>query len=158
MPLDVPVPDPPPLSNRGRPQEFEAVAEVGSEADLRRGELEEILQEGAWREAFEEWAEYTDLTETEFEIVLDRNLLRELDVFWDPTEERLRAEVDVTPAPDTDAESLSPGTRATIEDALLELGRTVVEVVETAYVDWGGEETDYVWDEETFGDGIQDRE
>lgn len=161
MGLDVDTPDPPQLSNRGVPSEFEEVEAVGGAGDLRREELDSILASGAWSEAFEEWAAYTDLTEEEFQVVRDLGLIEGLDVFWDPSETRLRSapldipddwadRTDVTPA---DREAL----RSKLELELGELGQTVVEMLEDGYIEWGSEETaDLVWSEETFGHGTSE--
>ncbi len=158
MALDVPVPDRPDLSNRGVPSEFEEIREVGPEADLRREELESVLREGAWQEAFDEWASYTDLSESEFDTAREYGLFRQFDFFWDSRERRLR--FDPPRIPDDIDDSTRPGsmtqeTRTTINTALEEFGRTVLEVLVSAYLDWGEEPSDYVWDEETFGQGTR---
>lgn len=119
----------------------ESVEAVGGAGDFRRTELETILQDGAWNEAFEEWAEYTDLNEEEFQVIRDLGLIQQLDIFWDPSEERLRFEapvvpedwrdrLDVTP-PDT--EDLAPR----LEGEPMDLGHTVVEMLDDGYVDYG---------------------
>lgn len=161
MGLDVEVPDAPQLSNRGLPSEFEAVEAVGGAEDLRREELEAVLRDGAWQEAFREWAAYTDLTAEEFRVALDLGLVERLDVFWDPMEERLRSSAPPVPEdwrertdrPVSDAEALA----ARLEAELADLGDAVVEMLEDAYVAWGDEEaTDPVWGEETFGHGVRE--
>lgn len=161
MGLNVEIPDPPQLSNRGVPSEFESVEAVGGAADLRRAELEEILQEGAWNEAFGEWLEYTDLSEAEFRVLRDLGLFQQFDIFWDPSEERLRFEAPTLPEDwdeRVEATAVEPdgfGPRA--ESELSDLGQTVVEMLVDAYVDWGeAEAADYVWSEETFGHGTQE--
>lgn len=158
MALDVELPDHPQLSNRGVPSGFESVEAVGGAGDLRREELETILASGAWSEAFEEWSEYTDLTEKEFQVILELGLIEQLDIFWDPSEARLRFDplefpddwvdrMEVTP-PDEDR------LRSKLEGELADLGRTVVEMLEDGYVDWESEESeDVIWSEETFGHG-----
>ncbi len=161
MALDVSVPDPPDLSNRGVPSEFREVEELGSEADFRREELEDVFHDGAWQEAFNEWAEYTDLSKSEFDLVTDLGLVYRFDFFWDSADERLR--FDTPRIPDDVDEDEIPGavdadTARTINLALEDLGQTVIETVVDGYLEWGEEEpSDYVWDEETFGEGI-DRE
>ena len=158
MALDVPVPDPPDLSNRGVPSEFREVEAVGTEVDYRREELEEILRDGAWQEAFDEWAAYTDLSESEFEAVRNLGLFHRFDFFWDSSEERLRFDAPRVPDDvdaDTLPDSLSSETRTTINAALEELGQTTIGLIADAYLDWSeAEPSDYVWDEETFGEGI----
>jgi len=149
MVLDVETPNPPDLTNRGKPSEFEPSGALDSTSDLRRGELEEILRDGAWNEAFQEWAAYADLTEDEYRTVHDFGLVDRLDLYWDPDEERLRFEVPALPAELADQEALA--SRVTSE--LTDLGRTVIEMLEDAYVDWGAGETETEsWSAETFGD------
>ena len=155
MGLDVDIPEPPQLSNRGVPSEFEA---VGGAGDLRRDELEGVLDAGAWNEAFEEWAEYTDLTAEEFAIAQSLGLVEELDVFWDPTDARLRVEVPAVPEDWADRVDEAPpdpaGLAWKLEYELADLGETLLEMLEDGYVDWGSEESeDVVWSEETFGHG-----
>jgi hypothetical protein len=109
MALDVAVPEPPDLANRGLPSEFAGVEDVEAVDDvaaLRREELDAVLRDGAWREAFEEWAEYTDLTEA----------------------------VDVE-----GVDSLDSPLRNLAETELRELGRTVAEVVEETYLTESGD-------------------
>ncbi|AFK21149.1 hypothetical protein E6P09_15440 (plasmid) [Haloferax mediterranei ATCC 33500] len=148
MVLDVESPDPPDLTNRGLPSEFEAPEVLGT-SNLRREELEEILRDGAWNEAFSEWATYTDLTEEEYQTIRGRGLFEQLDFYWDPVEERLRFEVPNPPAEWSTREDLVSNARAELTD----LGHAVVEMLEDAYVDWGEEETsDAVWREEALGE------
>lgn len=161
MALDVAVPEPPRLSNRAVPSELEAVEAVGGAGDLRREELEAVLASGAWREAFAEWAAYTDLTDEEYDLVRDLGLLQELDVFWDPSEARLRAEPPTLPDGWEDRVDVSPSDArrlgSTLAAELAELAQTLVEMLEDGYVDWGETgETDPVWSEETFGHGSRE--
>lgn len=157
MALDVPVPDPPDLSNRGNATEFREVQDLGSSADFRREELEEVFHDGAWHEAFAEWWEYTDLSESDLAVVDELGLFREFDFYWDSTDGRLRFDAPSVPE-DVDADALPDAVAAettTINTALEEFGQTVIELVVDAYLDWGeAEPSDYVWDEETFGEGI----
>ncbi|HKJ58269.1 MAG TPA: hypothetical protein VKA37_03495 [Halobacteriales archaeon] len=140
MALDVESPEPPDLTNRGLPTAIEAAE--GVEGDLRREELERFLRDGAWNEAFQEWAEYTDVTAEEYRTVEGRGLVQRLDVFWDPADGRLRSEVPDLPA-EWDEEFAS-----TIQVELSDLARTVVEMLEDAYVDWDEEEpSDVYWSE-----------
>jgi hypothetical protein len=153
MTLDVEVPEPPDLTNRGVPDGFQAVNAVGVDDEFRREGLESALRDGAWQEAFDEWAEYTDLTEDQFEAIRDRGFFREFDLFWDPEEERLRA---TTPTvPETDAFDTD-----TVDAALSDLADTVLEMLDDAYAEyWSDEAEDVVWDESTFGqsrDEIED--
>lgn len=157
MALDVPVPDPPDLSNRGEPTAFREVEAVGSEVDFRRAELEEVFHDGAWREAFAEWWTYTDLSESDLEAVTELGLFKAFDFYWDSADERLRFDAPTVPE-DVDADALPDevnAERTTINTSLEEFGQTVVELVVDAYLDWSeAEPSDYVWDEETFGEGI----
>ncbi|MFB6155351.1 MAG: hypothetical protein ABEJ22_05600 [Haloferacaceae archaeon] len=146
MSLEVEVPDPPDLTNRGPPEQFDAVESIESGL-FRREELESALRDGAWQEAFDEWAEYTDLTEAQFEAVRERGLFREYDFFWDPDEERLRF---VSPTvPEDDVGALDDGT---IDGALSDLGHTVLEMLQGLYAEyWDHDTEDIVWSEQTFG-------
>jgi len=75
----VAVPDPPDITNRGVPRGFEwADDTVGSE-EFHRAELEDYLQDGAWTEGFNEWAECTGLGETQIRIVDDLGLFGAFD-------------------------------------------------------------------------------
>lgn len=161
MTLDVDVPEPPQLTNRGIPRDYASVEAVSGPDELRRDEIDAFLRDGAWNEAFEEWADYTDLTPEEFDVALEVGLVQRIDIFWDPTEARLRS--DVPPIPDgwheqadvapSDARELA----AMLEAELADLGRTVVEMLQDAYVDWTDPEpADPVWDEETFGHGSRE--
>ncbi|SFP96047.1 MULTISPECIES: hypothetical protein [Halolamina] len=98
MILDVSIPEPPDLSNRGRPSSFdwEESEIIGSE-DFYREDLENLLQEGAWREGFEEWAEYTDLDEEEVRVVDDLDLFQAFDFYRDPTDDHLRYDAPTVP-------------------------------------------------------------
>lgn len=161
MALDVETPDPPQLTNRGSPEEFDSVETVGSTAELRRAELESILQAGAWHEAFAEWASYTDLSEPEYRLLLDLGLIQQLDVFWDPTTERLWFDAPSLPDDWTDRVETMPvdatGLAGKVEGELTDLGETLVEMLVDEYLDWGDAETeDVFWSEETFGHGIQE--
>ena len=140
MALDVESPEPPDLTNRGLPGGLEAAE--GVEGDLRREELERFLRDGAWNEAFKEWAEYTDLTVEEYRSVEEHGLIERLDVYWDPADGRLRAEVPDLPATWDDEFA------STVRVELSDLGRAVIEMLEDAYVDWGEEgASDVFWSE-----------
>lgn len=155
MALDVEPPEPPDLSNRGVPGAFEAVEAVGGAADLHRQEVEAVLRDGAWREGFEEWAAYTDLTEPEYRAALELGLIDGIDFYWNPAEGRLAFEL--PPVPENWRERVSgelPAGPGTVEAAVRELGRTVLDLVNEAYLDPGESEGgDPVWTEELFGEG-----
>jgi hypothetical protein len=148
MALDVAVPEQPDLTNRGLPSELEAASVIEGESELRRQELEDILREGAWEEAFREWAEYTDLTEAEFRTVRDAGLFEGLDFYWDPTEATIRFEVPALP------ESWAGDDFASrVETELTDLCETVHEMLDSGYIDWDADGTlDDPWVEETFDD------
>jgi len=153
MGLDVAVPEPPDLSNRGMPRGFEWQEESRGSEDFHREELEALLQEGAWQEGFNEWAEYTDLDEAQVRIVGDLGLFQAFDFYWDPTEDRLR--VDAPTVPDDwrerDAtESLDSSTVSMIDSTLQDLGRAVREMLE-GYLERNDAASDYGWGAETYG-------
>jgi hypothetical protein len=152
MAPDVDLPTPPDLTNRGIPDELDADEGVVGERDLHRAELERVLDEGAWREGFEEWAEYTDLSETDVQQAEAVGLFRALDLFWDPDAERLRYQVPEVPGDWDDRVGGEGSPASTVQQELDELGRTVAETIATDYVDWGAAEpADLVWSVQTFG-------
>ncbi|MEM4780184.1 MAG: hypothetical protein QXG03_01255 [Halalkalicoccus sp.] len=138
MSLAVETPDPPELGAQN-PAEYEDVDMVGVE-DFRREELEQFLREGAWADAFEEWAAHTDLTEEEYAIAEDLSLLREFDFFWDDFADRVGYHAPGLPEdwrerdlhPDLD----SWGTVSAINASLTELGQIVSDVLKDEYIDW----------------------
>jgi len=153
MTLDVEVPEPPDLSNRGMPREFELQDETLGSEDFYREDIEDLLQEGAWKEGFNEWAEYTDLDEGQARIVSDLGLFREFDFYWDPTEDRLRFDIPAMPNDwrERDAtESLDSSTVSMIDAALQDLGRAVYERLE-GYLERNEETSDFGWGTETYG-------
>lgn len=141
MTLDVAVPEPPELSPLVDADEYEDVDVQGSE--YRREDLETYLHEGAWEEAFEAWAEETDIDEREFEIVLDLGLLGEFDFFWDDFADRVGYHAPGIPEnwrerethPDLD----SWGAVSGINAAMTELGQQVCDVLKEEYIDWEAE-------------------
>ena len=153
MARDVEVPDSPDLSNRGMPREFEWQDETLGSEDFYREDIEDLLEEGAWREGFDEWAEYTSLDEEQVGIVGDLGLFQAFDFYWDPTEDRLRFDAPTIPDDwrERDAtESLDSATVSTIDGALEDLGRTVHEVLGN-YLERNDEASDWGWGEETYG-------
>lgn len=149
MSLDVEAPPPPDLTNRGTPEDVELSNVTGSLSDLRREELEAILQDGAWTEAFDEWAAYTGLSETEYRTIRDHGLIEAIDIYWDPADERLR--VDLPTLPDELADRTALAT--TIRTELGDLGDMVLEMLEDGYVDWNDDDVES-WTEETFEDEL----
>ena len=143
MALGVEPPDAPDVTNRGFPSGLGADETVENGADFRREEVEAVLREGAWREAFGEGAEYTDLNADEFRAVRDGGLFERLDFYWDPVDGAL--EFEVPSSADIDgADDLASRARGELSD----LAETVVERTEDGYVDWGEGVSDDVWAEE----------
>ena len=142
MALDIAVPDPPSLEAMD-PNEYED-AEVVGDTDYRREEIESFLREGAWEAAFSEWAADTSMTEADFAVVRDLELLERFDFFWDSHADRVGYHAPGLPEdwkereihPDLD----SWGTVSAINAGLTELGQVVCDVLKTEYIDW---ETDY---------------
>lgn len=155
MARNVEVPDPPELTNRGLPSAFADVEAVGGAADLRRDELEAILADGAWQDAFDEWSEYTDLTPAEIGVLRDAGLFESFDIYWDPAAESLDYEPPSIPHDwGTKARAAgvdSPVNRSLVVEAIDDLGRMVVETIEDAYLRFEDEADDYVWSVDTFG-------
>jgi len=151
MSLDVEVPDPPDLTNRPLPSGLEDADAIGSESDLHREELEALLRDDAWEEGFEEWAEYTDLSEAEYRSVQAAGLLDTLDFYWDPVVEEVCFEVPDVPTGLTEPTEDGGRFRGELED----LSQTVVDVLEDGYVDWGGQSSDDTWSDELFDDDVQ---
>lgn len=147
MALDVETPSPPDLTNRGSPDDVELSNVTGTLSDLRRQELEEILRDGAWNEAFQEWAAYTDLTDAEYRTISEYGLIEELDFYWDPTDERLRFELPELPAELSERADLETAARAELTD----FGDIVLEMIEDAYLDWSNGEPE-PWTEEAFSE------
>jgi hypothetical protein len=153
MALDVAVPESPDLSNRGMPREFELQDETLGSEDFYREDLEDLLQEGAWKEGFNEWTEYTDLDEEHVRIVDDLGLFQAFDFYWDPTDDRLRFDAPTIPDDWREravTESLDSSTVSTIDAALQDLGRAVHETLED-YLERNDEASDFGWGPETYG-------
>ncbi|ADJ15533.1 hypothetical protein [Halalkalicoccus jeotgali] len=141
MSLAVEIPDPPELGAQN-PAEYDDVDGVGV-ADYRREELEAFLEDGAWADAFEEWAAHTDLTEEEYAIAADLDLLGEFDFFWDDFADRVGYHAPGLPEdwrerdihPELDSWSIV----SSINASLTELGQIVSDVLKAEYVDWEAE-------------------
>lgn len=138
MALDIETPDPPEL--RGiNPAEYEDT-DVIADDDYRRDELEEFLRDGAWDQAFDEWAAHTDVTEREFAIATDLSLVREFDFFWDDFADRVGYHAPGIPE-DWRERGYHPGldswgTVSSINASLTELGQIVSEVLKEEYIEW----------------------
>ena len=142
MSLDVEVPDPPELREVD-PSEYED-AEVVGDTDYRRDELEEFLREGAWDQAWDEWAAHTDVDKEEFSIVQDLGMIQQFDFFWDGFAERVGYHAPGIPEDwkerDLHPEMNSWSTVSSINAGLTELGQVVCDVLKDEYIDW---ESDY---------------
>jgi hypothetical protein len=142
MSLAVETPAPPTLDTSVDADEYED-ADVGGD-EYRREELQEFLETGAWDEAFEQWAADTEMTEAEFAIVRDLDLIERFDFFWDDFAGRVGYHAPGLPEdwkerdihPDLD----SWGAISSINAGLTELGQTVCDVLKDDYIDW---EADY---------------
>ncbi|MDY7081520.1 MAG: hypothetical protein SXQ77_03725 [Halobacteria archaeon] len=86
MTLNVELPEPPSLSGSQSRGDYDAIdmtdEEIGD--DYRREEIEVILEDGAWQDAFEDWQEETYMSEEEFEKVVELGLIDEFDIYWKP--------------------------------------------------------------------------
>ncbi|WP_191967172.1 MULTISPECIES: hypothetical protein [Haloferax] len=152
MALDVENPSPPDMTNRGVPTELDLTETYGIESDFRREELQEYLHDGAWKEAFEEWTEYTDLSDTEYEQVLELGLIEQLDFFWDPVEERLQSVVPDMPDEWPRGIDISSKVRTELSD----LGDAVTEMLEDGYVDWGTKgRSEKAWSELKYSEELE---
>ncbi len=142
MSLSVEPPDPPTLEAMD-PNEYED-AEIVGETDYRREEIEDFLRDGAWEQAFEEWAAGTDMNEDEFRIIRELGLIERFDFFWDSHAERVGYHAPGLPEDwkerEIHADIDSWGTVSAINAGLTELGQVVCEVLKAEYIDW---ETEY---------------
>ncbi len=143
MPLDVERPDPPSLDTEIDAAEYDD-AEVSGADDYRRDELQAFLKEGAWADAWAEWTRSTQLTESEYQIARELELLAEFDFFWDDFASRVGYHAPGIPEdwqtrdyhPDLDTWE----TVSAINAALTELGQIVSDILKDDYIDW---EADY---------------
>jgi hypothetical protein len=138
MTLDVEAPTPPELETDTDASEYDDVDVDTSE--YRREELDTFLQEGAWEQAFDEWADDTDLDEAQFSVVLDLGLIGQFDFFWDDFAQRVGYHAPGLPE-DWRERELHPDleswdTVSGINAAMAELGRTVSDTLKADFVDW----------------------
>ena len=141
MTLDVDPPAPPELKSVD-PNEYED-ATVAADADYHRTELEEFLREGAWEEAFEQWAAETDVSPDEWELVTDLDLISGFDFFWDSFADRVGYHAPGIPE-DWKERRIHPDLErwsqvSSINAGLTELGQVVCDVLKADYVDWESE-------------------
>ncbi|SDJ36382.1 hypothetical protein SAMN05216226_102319 [Halovenus aranensis] len=141
MSLDVETPDPPELEQMD-PNEYDD-AEVVGDTDYKRDELEAFLREGAWEEAFSQWAEQADLDESAFEIMQDLEMLGRFDFFWDSFAERVGYHAPGIPEDwkerEYHADIDSWETVSGINAEITELGQLVCDVLKDEYIDWEGD-------------------
>ncbi|MGZ0745809.1 hypothetical protein [Haloparvum sp. AD34] len=141
MSLDVDPPEPPELSGVD-PNEYEDAEVEGDE--YRRDEMERFLRDGAWEQAFEQWAATSDLDEETWRIVEEIDMISRFDFFWDDFADRVGYHAPGLPEdwkqrdihPDLDSWERVSGINA----GLTELGQIVCEVLKEDYIDW---EADY---------------
>ena len=140
MALDVEVPDPPPLRGPQSRGEYAAIDMTDREPtdDYRREELEGVLRDGAWQDAFEEWTEHTHLTREEFGTAVELGLIERFDLYWDPSAD----EVGYLAPTLTDEEREAFEDPEGVDAELDSLGRVVSETLENDYL---------LRDEEGFG-------
>jgi hypothetical protein len=147
MGLDVEVPDPPSLTDSIDPAEYEdatIAADEDETTDYRRGEIEGLLADGAWYDAFREWAADTDMDEAEYETAREMELFAEFDFFWDDFADRVGYHAPGIPE-DWKERSYHPDldswkTVSSINAGLTEFGQLVCETLKSEYIDW---EADY---------------
>jgi len=142
MGLDVEPPAPPELEPELDADEYEDVEVQGS--DYRREDLQELLEDGAWEDAFDEWSGGAETDEDDWRIVLDLEMIARFDFFWDDFADRVGYHAPGLPEdwktrdlhPDLDSWS----TVSAINAGLTELGQLVCETLKEEYIDW---EADY---------------
>jgi hypothetical protein len=142
MSLDVDPPTPPELEQID-PNEYDD-ADVVGDTDYKREELEQYLRDGAWAEAFGNWAAETGLSAADYEIMLDLEMIQRFDFFWDSFAERVGYHAPGIPEDwkereyHPDIESWE--TVSSINASLTELGQEVCDVLKDEYIEW---ESDY---------------
>lgn len=150
MGLDVEVPAPPPLTGPQGRGAYEAIdmTDRSVEDDYRREEVAAVLEDGAWRDAFEEWGQTTMLTAAEVETAAELGLFAGLDFYWDPSTDDVGYQVPPVPEAHRDAFDDPKGAEGELDD----LGRIVSEVLENDYLrrdenDFGFFEEEYTGEE-----------
>ncbi|MGB9953781.1 MULTISPECIES: hypothetical protein [unclassified Haloarcula] len=142
MTLDVETPERPALSTGVAADEYDDADVQGDE--YRREELAEALDDGAWADAFEEWAADASLDADQWQIVTDLGLIEEFDFFWDSFAGRVGYHAPGLPE-DWREREIHPGidswgTVSGINAGLTEFGQVVCEVLADEYIDWEAEE------------------
>ncbi|PSP75196.1 hypothetical protein BRC86_04100 [Halobacteriales archaeon QS_3_64_16] len=141
MGLDVEPPAPPELNIGQSTEEYED-ASVSSD-EYRREQLQEFLDEGAWEEAFEQWAASAAMSEFEWRVARELDLVSRFDFFWDDFADRVGYHAPGIPE-DWREREIHPeldswGTVSAINAGLTELGQIVCEVLKDDYIDWEAE-------------------
>ena len=142
MSLDVDRPDPPTLETDVDASAYDDAEVVGGQ-DYRRDELEAFLREGAWAQAWDEWAATTALTEAEYAVIDDLGLIQQFDFFWDDFAGRVGYHAPGLPE-DWRERGIhdgldSWGAVSGINASLTELGQLVCDVLKDDYIDWESE-------------------
>ena len=139
--LDVPAPDPPELAV-GRDAADYDDTDPGSD-DYRREEIQTFLRDGAWTDAFDEWAATTDLDEDDWQVVTELGLTAGFDFFWDDFADRVGYHAPGIPEDwkerDLHPELNSWNRVSAINAGLTEFGQTACDVLKAEYIDWESE-------------------
>ena len=154
MTLDVETPDAPSLHGPQSRGEYAAIDTTDEETgdDHRREEVATALQEGAWRDAFEEWAEHTYLSEPEFETAAGLGLFERFDFYWDPTTDDVGYRAPTVASDERGAFDDVQG----VDEALDSLGRIVSETLENDYLVRDADDFGFFADEDTGGEGDEE--
>lgn len=134
MALDVEIPDPPSLHGPQPRDGYEStdMSDQDVEDDYRREEVENFLREGAWEEAFGQWADLTSLSEDDFRTITDLGLIDEFDFYWDPGTDEVGY---ISPSiPQEKQDAFGSGDVGEYEAELDLLGREVSEMLENDYL------------------------
>jgi hypothetical protein len=153
MALDVEIPDPPDLTNRGTPSGFDPDDAVGT-PEFHREDLERLLHDTAWRTGFEEWLDHTDLTADHVEAVAAMGLFQAIDLYWDPADERVRDDAPAVPADWRDraeTRDLESADVSLVDAELQDLARTVREALADE-LERSDEVSASLWVEDAYGD------
>ncbi|NHN42508.1 hypothetical protein G9C85_12850 [Halorubellus sp. JP-L1] len=156
MALDVEIPDPPDLSNRGKPRDFE-MTDAAATSDFHREDLETLLHDSAWTIGFEEWLDRTDLTVDHFEAVSALGLFQAFDFYWHPEDEQLRDDAPRVPEDWRDRAAtadLDSSDVSLVESELQDLGRTVREALDDE-LERSDDVSASLWADEPYGDREQ---
>lgn len=154
MTLEEETPDPPSLSGPQYRGEYEAIDEDPDDVqdDYRREELASLLNDGAWEDAFGEWAATSGLTAADFAPVVERGYIDQFDFYWDPHTDDVGYHAPTVDESDHDA--FDDVDVDEIDAELDALGRMVTEVLENDYLlrDDPDEQYGFFPDEESTDD------